>query len=193
MTRILRRVRRQGEQAGFTLVELLVVVMLLGVVSAIVGSGLISSLTADRKTRARVAITADLTKGVDRITKQVRVAAPVIDFSATMLSVETYRDGLRHRYTYEYDVDAKSVSETLETFANVTDVTPASTSTQTLLTNVTNGTTAMFEYYDRNGDVATVSGDIARVELTLVETPTGDAQQPVSYSTSVFLRNFEEM
>ena len=194
MSTILRRVRRQGEQAGFTLVELLVVMILLGVIGSIVGSGIVSSMRADRKTRERVAVTGDLTKGVDRMTKQIRVAAPIIDFSSTSLTVETYRNSLRYRYAYAYDASAKTVTETLSTYASASDVTPMSVDTQTLLRNVTNGTaTPMFEYYDRDGATATAIDDIARVEISLVETPTGDAQGPISFSTSVFLRNYQEM
>ncbi|HEV2889955.1 MAG TPA: prepilin-type N-terminal cleavage/methylation domain-containing protein [Frankiaceae bacterium] len=194
MSAILRRVRRSGRQAGFTLTELLVVVLLLGVVGSVVGSGLVSSMRADRKTRARVSVTGDLTKGVDRMTKQIRVAAPVVDFSATSLTVETYRNGLRYRYAYTYNVAAKTVSETLSTFATANAVSPSSQTTQTLLRNVSNGSaTPMFKYYDRNGTAATQIKDIARVELTLVEKPQGDAQGPISFSTSVFLRNYREM
>lgn len=191
---VLRRVRRQEGQAGFTLMELLVVMLLLGVIGSIVGSGIVSSLRADRKTRERVAVTGDLTKGVDRMTKQIRVAAPVIAFSSTSLTVETYRNGLRYRYAYTYLPDSKTVTETLSTYASASDVTAMSTDTQTLLRNVTNGTaTPMFEYFDRDGATATAIDDIARVEVTLVETPTGDVQAPISFSTSVFLRNYQEM
>jgi len=194
MTAILRRVRHQGEQAGFTLIELLVVVMLLGVVGSIVGSGLISSLRADGRTRARVATTADLTKGVDRMTKQIRVAAPLIDFSDSEISVETYRNDLRYRYTYTYDAAAKTVTETVETYASATDTSPTSTETGTLLRNVVNGETPMFAYYDRNGGEATQAKDVARVVISLVEKPTtGDVHAPIGYTTSVFLRNYQEL
>ena len=193
MSTVLRRVRRQGEQAGFTLVELLVVVMLLGVVGAIVGSGLVSSLRADRKTRERVSTTADLTKGVDRMTKQVRVAAPLVDFTDSMVSVETYRNGLRYRYTYTYSAAAKTVTEVVQTFASANAATPTETNSAVLLRNVTNGTTPMFQFYDRDGVAATQVKDVARVVVSIVETPAGDKQEPIGYSTSVFLRNYQEL
>ena len=189
--RLVRRVRRSGDQ-GFTLIELLVVCLLLGVVGSIVASGLISGMRADRKTRARIDVTADMAKGVDRMTKQIRVASPVVAFTASSISVETYRNNLRYRYTYAYDATAKTVTETLATYASASAVTPSSTTSQVLLTNITNGSTAMFRYYDRDGAVATAVKDVARVEVSVVETPTGDQQAPIGYSTSVFLRNYQE-
>jgi hypothetical protein len=52
----------------------------------------------------------------------------------------------------------------------------------------------MFEYYDRDGSVATEIKDIARVEINLVETVQGgDVQAPIAFSTSVFLRNYQEL
>lgn len=192
MTTILRRVRRGGDQAGFTLIEMLVVVILMGVVGAMFTSGMMSAFRADRHTRARVGVQNDVTKGVDRMTKQIRVAAPVISFSASSLAVETYRGGYRWRYTYSYDSGAKKVTETLQKYASATAVSPLSTTTQTLLTNVTNsGTQPMFSYYDRNGAVATTVAKIARVQVTLQETPS--ETQPLKVTTSVYLRNYREM
>lgn len=189
-TSLLRRVRR-GDDRGFTLVELLVVMILLSVIGAIFTGGMMSGMRADRRTRDRVNVTADLAKGVDRITKQVRVAAPVIAFSPTSLSVETYRNGKRYRYTYTYDAAAATVSEKRDVYNTASAVTPASTSTSTLLRNVTNGASVpLFTYYDRDGVVATTIAKIARVQLTLVETPY--QQGPIRFQTSVFLRNFRE-
>lgn len=191
MSAVLRRVRRSGNAAGFTLVELLVVVILLGVVGAIVSSGIISSLRADRRTRARVAVTADLTTGVDRMSKQLRVAAPVIDFSAESVTVQTYRDGLRWRHTFAHDTTAKTVTETIQRFPSESAVTPDQTTTKILLTGVTNdGETPMFRYYDKDGTVAGEVDEVARVVLTLVETPF--EQGPIRFETSINLRNYRE-
>jgi prepilin-type N-terminal cleavage/methylation domain-containing protein len=191
MTAPLGRLRRRGDDSGFTLIELLVVVVLMGVIGSIFMSGMVSAMRADRQTRSRVGIQADLTKGVDRMTKQIRVAYPVIAFSPTSLTVEAYRNNLRYRYTYTYTSATKKVTETMATYTSATAVSPTSTTTKTLLTNVTNGAAVpMFAYYDRNGTVATAIADIARVELTLVETP---AQlEPIRFQTSVFLRNYRE-
>ncbi|HEX8003955.1 MAG TPA: prepilin-type N-terminal cleavage/methylation domain-containing protein [Mycobacteriales bacterium] len=190
MNTLLKRVRRGGDTAGFTLVELLVVIILMGVVGAMVTTSIASSLRADRRTRSRVDTSADMTKGFDRITKQIRVAAPVISFSSTSIAVETYRNGARRRFTYTYDSAAKTVTEKTDGYASATAVSPSTTSTRVLLTNVTNGATPMFKYYDRDGVVATQIKDIARVEVTLVEKP--KEQNPVVLSTSVYLRNFQE-
>lgn len=191
MTTILRRVRRGGDQSGFTLVELLVVIILMGVIGAIFTSGMMSAMRADRRTRARVGVQGDLAKGVDRMTKQIRVASPVVAFSPTSLSVETYRGGIRYRYTYTYNTTAKTVTEQLDRYATATAVTPVSSTTQTLLTNVSNGTSVpMFAYYDRTGTVATTVAKVARVEITLVETPA--EQNAIRFQTSVFLRNYRE-
>jgi prepilin-type N-terminal cleavage/methylation domain-containing protein len=192
MTTFLRRVRRSGDQSGFTLIELLVVIVLMGVIGAMFTSGMLSAFRTDRNTRARVNVQGDLAKGVDRMTKQIRVAYPVVSFSASSLAVEAYRGGFRWRYTYTYDSAAKTVAEQVQKYASSTAVSPLSTTTTTLLTNVTNGSTdPMFVYYDRNGAVATTVSKVAKVQITLVETPS--QQQPIRFTTSVFLRNYREI
>lgn len=190
MSAVLRRVRRGGD-AGFTLVELLVVMILLGVVGSMVTAGIASALKSERTTRARIAVTADLTKGVDRMTKQIRVAAPVIAYTPTSVTVQTYRGGFRWRYTYTHDATAKTVSETLERYPSETAVSPDQTSTKTLLSNVTNDSvTPMFQYFDKDGTASGAVDEVARVVLTLVETPAG--QGPIRFETTINLRNYRE-
>ena len=190
MTSILRRVRRDGDQSGFTLIELLVVIVLMGVIGAMFVSGMTSAMQTDRRTRARVGVQGDLAKGVDRMTKQIRVAYPVVSFSPTSLAVETYRGGVRYRYTYTYNSTAGTVTEQLNRYASANAVSPTTSTTTTLLQNVTNGSTAMFTYYDRTGAVATTVAKVAKVEITLVETPA--EQGAIRFTTSVFLRNYRE-
>lgn len=67
---------RRGED-GVSLVELLVVMSLLTVVGGIVGSGVVAALRSSGLVQARTAAMSELQVGVQRMTRDLRAAAPV--------------------------------------------------------------------------------------------------------------------
>ncbi len=85
---MLNRLRR--EDHGFSLIELLVVLLLMGIVGSIFLRALVGSIAATNRAQERVFALNDLTKGLERIGRELRVADP-LDLSqiATRAEAET--------------------------------------------------------------------------------------------------------
>ena len=107
-------VLRPRDERGFTLVELLVVLVLIGVVGGVVTSSVISGLLATDRADARISALSDLQRGIERVGRELRAADPLVfevdladpdppKFSEEVLA-EVYRDGERIRFRY-YLVD----------------------------------------------------------------------------------------
>lgn len=72
-----RAVPRHRGEDGFSLVELVVVMGLLMVVGTVFVSGLVGGFRASSLVRARMEAMSDLQVGVQRMTREIRAAAPV--------------------------------------------------------------------------------------------------------------------
>jgi prepilin-type N-terminal cleavage/methylation domain-containing protein len=91
-------------EGGFTLVELLVVVIILGVIGSIVTSSVISAFVSTRRGEQRVHALNDLQRGIERVGRELRAADPLVLESGMDPSVgvgaEIIRDGQRIEYRY---------------------------------------------------------------------------------------------
>jgi type II secretory pathway pseudopilin PulG len=100
-----------GER-GFTVVELLVVLLLTGVVGGIVTAAIVSSLRVTRDSDDRITALIDLQRGVERVGRELRAANPLIlDASmafADEITAEVQRDGARWRYRYYLQGDEET-------------------------------------------------------------------------------------
>jgi type II secretory pathway pseudopilin PulG len=99
--------RRDGfgsDEAGVTLVELLVVVLLLGVVGGTVTASVITSFQASRRGEARVMALNDLQRGIERVGRELRAAEELLVEPGTEpsdeIGAEVIRDGQRITYRY---------------------------------------------------------------------------------------------
>jgi prepilin-type N-terminal cleavage/methylation domain-containing protein len=96
--------RTVGRDGGFTLVELLVVLLLLGVVGSIITTSVITAFTSTRRGEARVHALNDLQRGLERVGRELRAADPLVlepgmDPSAG-IGAEIVRRGERIAYRY---------------------------------------------------------------------------------------------
>ena len=95
---------RRKDQAGFSLIELVVVISLLGLVLAVVLSAMESAQRSEHYARGRVTSLDALQNSLDRMSKDLRQAISVDPTStASMIDVQTYIDGVQHRVVYSID------------------------------------------------------------------------------------------
>lgn len=109
-------------QAGFTLVELLVAMLLLGVVGGVVLRSVVQSMRLTSETTERTNALTDIQRGLERVSRQIRTADPLrIDpdgacdgltgevcqdtILSRRLDVDAYFDSTIHEYAY-YLVDS---------------------------------------------------------------------------------------
>jgi prepilin-type N-terminal cleavage/methylation domain-containing protein len=163
-----RYVRRQSE-GGFTLVELLVVLLLLGVVGSFVTSSIITSLQASRRGEARVHALNDLQLGIERVGRELRAAeelriVPGSDPSAGIGAV-IVRNGQRVAYRYylvpdaegaelREDVTRRTLSGNLLSQQDglfITDIANLQTGTPLFTYYVTDPTTGQLQEIDCSG------------------------------------------
>ncbi|QBI21505.1 prepilin-type N-terminal cleavage/methylation domain-containing protein [Egibacter rhizosphaerae] len=82
---------RQVNEDGFTLVELLVVVLLLGVLGAAITSGIVSAHSAQRAQIERSDALAELRTAAERVSRDVRAADPLLFAEADRLEAKVDR------------------------------------------------------------------------------------------------------
>lgn len=175
-----------GGEAGFTLVELLVVILIMGVVGGITVSGLVGGYRTSTEVQGRLDTHAMLQDSQIDITRRIRSACPVISvgpYDTTVLvrnsdgTVERYRfhlpaggvlyeDRDRWNGTTWDDVSVRPVADTLD--------------------NLTAGI-PVFTGIDDQGAETTAPIDVRQFRTRLQRTtPHGD---PVLVTTSIALRN----
>jgi prepilin-type N-terminal cleavage/methylation domain-containing protein len=177
--------RSARDEGGFTLVELLVVLVLLGVVGGIVASGLTTAMRSTRQTQARIDAMAELQRGAERISRELRAACPVVGIlDPHEVTAAIQRDGERLRHTYRFDAATGILSQTVArddagTWTTVVDGRPL---VQDLL-----DPTATFTYLDLDEDPAALARDVRTVRLVMRrDLP---EQGPIEVETLVSLRN----
>ncbi|MBW3603423.1 MAG: type II secretion system GspH family protein [Actinobacteria bacterium] len=192
-----RQVRRIGDESGFTLVELLVVMTLMLIVGGVVVNGIVSGLRASERGRARVEALTDLERAAERMARDLRFADPVDAASATQVIVNVLRDDagvlVRHRVTFTVDAATGTITETRAIYDPPLSATPTSTTTREVIGDLDPAAT-VFAFGKADGqpwdpvppDPDTLS-DLAEIRLDLRrELPD---QDPIEVETSVFVRN----
>jgi prepilin-type N-terminal cleavage/methylation domain-containing protein len=207
--------RRQPE-AGFTLVELLVVMVLLGVVGSVVTSAIVSGVNSARTTSARTHAIHELEVALQRVGRELRVADPLYLTTGTdydrALGAEIVRSGEIRivRFSVEDPGNGEPqelVQEVtvfdLATFVNdPANATPAEQPRRVLVTAIDNGIEPVFRYFDDSDQeivcVPGVDGETkatcdnryaaaAQIGVRFVRALEG--QQPLRAETRISVRN----
>ena len=216
---MLTRLRRlHDDERGVSLIELLVVVVLMSAIGGVVTTSLVKGMQVSASTQSRFDALADLQKSVDRMTRELRAAAPLAVGGAPVLVAEPHRVavysfrtddttatptafGERRRFTYRYCPTQQTL------LARVEGPTPAPSgavpglscgaSTSILISDVANGAydpavagSAVFTYYDSNGTLLPQPVVLASVQrIRVVVTRALPNQDPITVETMVRLRN----
>ena len=95
---------RRDREGGFTLVELLVVIVIFGVVGGFVTATIVSALQTSRRAEARIHALNDLQRGIERVGRELRAASPLLldedRAFADGVGAEVVRGGQRIIYEY---------------------------------------------------------------------------------------------
>ena len=195
---------RTHKSDGFTIVELLVVMVLFGVVGTITVTAVVSSMQASSSAENRMRALNDLQGGIERVGRELRAAqtlTPHIDDDpAYGMSSTVVRDGSRWRYDYYLDnAEDGSVAlfEDLSRFES--DGSLVEQREGTFITDIANIDLdePLFEYFHRgaSGELEPVDCDnqpnrcatAQQVRLTLWKNIWD--QDPISVETVVNVRN----
>lgn len=193
-----------SSNAGFTVVELLVVMVLLGVVGTITLTAVISSLQASSSAEDRMRALNDLQSGVERVGRELRAAqsmAPHLGEDPSYgMSATITRDGDGWRYDYYLDTDDNGDIGLFEDiFRFDADGNLIEQRQGIFITDIANLALdePVFEYYHRDGDgnlepvdcdeQPTRCATAKQVRLTLWKNIPD--QDPMSVETVVNVRN----
>jgi prepilin-type N-terminal cleavage/methylation domain-containing protein len=166
---MLTSVRRRSSEAGFTLVELLVVMIILGIVGGITTTAVVTSLHSASNTESRIRALHELETALQRMTRDLRVADPLElspvatsgDFEAfdTDLGATVFRNGVDEDVRYRLIGDPDDGPQRL-----VREDTG-----QTLVTLVDNGGEPVFEYLRFDGRPLQCTGDAELPDVTDID------------------------
>lgn len=198
------RVRRTHQHdAGYSLVEMLVVVVILGVVSAVVSAAIISSLRVQQVTESNVTSMAGARTAVERMSRDIRTANPLRVAQANLISFDMYYGTRCERRTYS--VVSGSLVLSRAQFAagvrcGVYGAVPGAATTSTVIKDVTNTTaTPLFRYYrwdtatkTRVESAAPVTAGLTSVDTVRISALVSALRQgDVGVQALVDLRNVE--
>lgn len=170
----------QRHEGGFTLVELLVVIVLLGAVGSVVTAGLVSAMQHTRESQERIQAMAELQRSAERVTRELRAACPVMEATGDDVTVAIVRDG-QTRYHQFY----RDGSRLRHAIKDTADEAPAGT---ILLNELPNDGSALFTYLDKSGQATSEPRDVRAVGLTLQRHLPGQ-DHTVAVETTASLRN----
>ena len=203
--------RLHDDERGVSLVELLVVIVLMSVIGSVVTTSLVRGMKLSASTQSRFDALADLQKSVDRMTRELRAAAPLTVGGAPLLVAEphyismySFRSSFseRRRFTYRYcptqqTLHAWPEGPTPVPAGAVPALTCGTTTAPVLISDVANGSynaavpsTAVFTYYDSSGAVLPypiVLASVQRIRVSVTRALPG--QNPITVQTMVRLRN----
>jgi prepilin-type N-terminal cleavage/methylation domain-containing protein len=209
--------RMRDREEGFTLVELLVVMVLLGVVGGVVVNAIVTGSASARASTARTMALHDLEIALQRVGRDLRAADPLYVTSGTdaedygrQVGAEIVRDRSVHFVTFGVETidgrqqlvqDTASVDldELIESGLPIDDLITTQPR-RTLVTEVDNPTD-VFTYFDREGEPITcrpgidaskedcdlLYSDAYQLGIRLERVVAG--QQPVQAETRINVRN----
>lgn len=204
-------------QQGFSLVELLVVMLLVGIVGTVVTTSLVQSMSNTRLTSARAMALHDIERSLQVVGRELRIADPVIldrdgRFDERIAAQVVRNDTVQiHTFTIEReegDDDEDGIQFLFQSIIEYDrqdllengpeDATPITLPRRRLITDIDNGIEAVFTYHDTLGNEVVCDpsvpneclerfGGANQVGIRLIRNL--DDQEPIRAETRVSVRN----
>jgi type II secretory pathway pseudopilin PulG len=193
----LRAARR--DDAGYSLIELLAVMFMVGIIGTVVGMAIILGLRSTRQQQNRSTVVSQVQTALDRMERDLRTADPLQTATATSISMTVNRLAGCLVKTYSLNTGTGTLTEAQSNCSGGTST------TRTLVTGLTNNATSnpLFTYYGATcpatgvaaGSVSTLAppiGDLTEVRRVTVSVTAGLAEKraPFKAQTDVELRNY---
>lgn len=183
------RVNPDSRAAGFTVVELLVVMVVLGIIGSVVTTALVQGMRHSAEAQAHIETLTELQKASARVTRELRAACPVegpVEDYAT--SVAVLRGGAWWRYGFSQPAGTDQLRVDRDRWDGAADawIDDSEGVVTDGLSNRAAGA-PVFAYLERDGSPTTTPADVDRIELTLRRKGSRDA--PVVVEAAVDLRN----
>jgi prepilin-type N-terminal cleavage/methylation domain-containing protein len=194
------------DDAGLTLIELLVTMIIMSVIGAVVTAGIVTSLTDQHRERTRLDAVSSSQRVLERVTKDLRAANPLVAGDASSVTMLVYHGTACQQRRYYVNASSQLVEESASYPASATcsgrSGSLGTASSNVLLAKVANASTDPVFSYRRidpaQDALVSVAAPIDPNLVSLVDSVTvslkaglKENQAPVSVSTSVDLRNVE--
>lgn len=197
------RSRIHEDEQGVTLIELLVVMVIMGLIGTVALTSFISTGRATVAATAQIDAITNLTPGMQRLTRDVRAASPlIVDVTAdyaNRLGTEFERGGVTYRNNYYVQAGADGVQLFTDRFEVAADGTLTTIGTNNLVAQIDNPITEpVFRYYNGEGieitclDATATCRDqhltATKIGIRLFRAVDGSAAD-VEYQTTISIRN----
>ncbi len=203
------------QEQGFSLIELLVVVLLLGIVGSVVTTALVQGMQNARSTSERAVALHDIERSLQVVGRELRIADPVIldadgSFS-DRIAAQIVRDGTIQIHTFLIEDDGDPVDPIQYLVQRIVQydrddlatngpggATPLTLPERRLITDIDNGFEAVFTYHDAVGAEITCDtavpndcrdryGHASQIGIRLIRNL--DDQEPIRAETRITVRN----
>ena len=173
------------DEDGFTLVELLVILVILSVLGAMVTTSVVQGMKVSNQADRRVEALTDLQRAGQRVSRELRMACSVEEATAdkAVVDILRLRGGTRERYRYEFRVDGDVLVADVDAVA--ADGTTTDVRTEQVAHDIANGA-SLFAYRDGDGNDPVLPSDVRDVTVSLRRLTDGDV---VEWTADLHLRN----